>query len=160
MQRRGKKYGECDYETDIPGTKEEEAGGREKVDVAILGEDVRKRDLLFGSAHLLRQIDYCRDQDNHQASGHQQERSAKANPGEQHSAEEEAGPFKGVLGTGQECDPSEQCGFGIGRDQLLDCTFRTHLGQIFGDAGKGLGSHDVGHRKSCRPALVEQGQHH
>ena len=89
--------------------------------------------------------------------------SLESEGGEEESAEEKAHAFEGVFGAGEDGDPLHEAAFllfaggGLGNEDF-DRALCGHLGEVLGDAGEGLGQHDVGDDQPGDPVEVDEGE--
>ena len=157
------KDGKADDEPNIAGREEKEAGGGEAVDFGGLGEKFGKFDLLLGFAEITLDTEVGEEEDEEKGPGHDPEGALESEDGEEEAAEEKAHAFEGVFRSGEDGDPFHEAAFllfaGSGFwDEDFDCALGGHLGQVFGDAGKGLRRHDVGDDQPWDPLEIDESE--
>lgn len=155
--------GEADDEPDIAGREEEEAGGGEPIDFGRLGKEFGEFDLLLAFAEVADDSELGEEEDDEKSTGHDPEGFLESEVGEEESSEEKSDSFEGVFGAGEDSDPLHEAAFLLiaggkfgGKD--FDRALCGHLGEVLGDAGEGLGQHDVGDNQPGDPVEVDEGE--
>ena len=137
---------QADHEPDVARAEHEDAGGRQQVDGAGLGEQLRESSSTTSpcpASAAARSRTPARTQA--EQSGHQPERRTEPDELQQGAADEEANALHGVLRAGEPGDPAEQLPSALLR-RRLDRGFRGGLGQVLGDTGDALRGHHPGDR--------------